>query len=335
MATITQVTGWIIFSGVSTGLFLGCANMREGQQASHAKKALVVTVTTGFRHDSIKTAEQTLAKLGTESGAFTVDYVHQPPNEPSEPNKPNPPKAPKEDPDAEKQKAAQEKYEKEKDKYETDLAQYLKDEPKLKEDYKKAKAQWDIEVKRALQKLSPASLRNYDLVIFANTTGDLPLPDPNGFIDWVRQGHAFVATHSGSDTFHGYKPYIEMLGGEFQTHGAQVKVDCIVADQNHPATRHLGSHYNIGDRAEEIYIIKSYNPKTVHELLYLDKHPNSNEPGHYAVSWCKQFGKGKVFYTSLGHNQFVWQREDYQKHLLGGIKWALGLEPGDATPQAK
>jgi type 1 glutamine amidotransferase len=292
-------------------------------------------VTTGFRHDSIKTAEQTLARLGTESGAFTVDYVHQPPNEPSEPNKPNPPKAPKVDPDAEKQKAAQEKYEKEKDKYETDLAQYLKDEPKLKEDYKKAKAQWDIEVKRALQKLSPASLRNYDLVIFANTTGDLPLPDPNGFIDWVRQGHAFVATHSGSDTFHGYKPYIEMLGGEFQTHGAQVKVDCIVADQNHPATRHLGSHYNIGDRAEEIYIIKSYNPKTVHELLYLDKHPNSNEPGHYAVSWCKQFGKGKVFYTSLGHNQFVWQREDYQKHLLGGIKWALGLEPGDATPQAK
>jgi type 1 glutamine amidotransferase len=313
----------------------GCTTTPQAKSASAPKKALVVTVTTGFRHDSIKTAEETIAKLGEQSGAYTVEYVHQPPNEPSQPNKPNAPKAPKADSDPEKQKAAQEKYDKEKEKYEADLAKYLADEPKLKADYEKAKAEWDQKVKEALRKLSPLSLRNYDIVIFANTTGDLPLPDPNGFIDWVRQGHAFVATHSGSDTFHGYRPYIDMLGGEFQTHGAQEKVDCIVADQNHPATKHFGTHYNIGDRQEEIYIIKSYNPKTVHELLYLDKHPNTKEPGHYAVSWCKQFGKGKVFYTSLGHNKFVWERDDYQKHVLGGIKWALGLEPGDATPQAK
>jgi type 1 glutamine amidotransferase len=125
-----------------------------------------------------------------------------------------------------------------------------------------------------------------------------------------------------------------MLGGEFQTHGAQERVECIVADRKHPATKHFGPTYNIGGTNEEIYIIKSYDPTQVHELLYLDKHPNTKQPGHYAVSWCKEFGKGRVFYTSLGHNEFVWEREDYQQHILGGIKWALGLARGDAKPQA-
>jgi len=315
--------------------FVGCATNQQASHRSSPKKVLVVTVTTGFRHDSIQTAEEVISKLGQQSGAYTVDYVHQPPNEPTQPSKPNEPKTPKPDPDPEKQKVAQAKYDQAKEKYETDLAKYLADEPKLQADYRKARAEWEQKLKDHLKKLSPVSLRQYDLVIFANTTGDLPLPDPNGFIDWVRQGHAFVATHSGSDTFHGYRPYIEMLGGEFQTHGAQETVDCIVADRNHPATRHFGSSYNIGNLKEEIYIIKSYDPKTVHELLYLDKHPNTKEAGHYAVSWCKQFGKGKVFYTSLGHNKSVWARDDYQQHLLGGIKWALGLEPGDAAPQSK
>ncbi len=188
------------------------------------------------------------------------------------------------------------------------------------------------------------SSADIDAVIFANTTGDLPLPDKQGFIDWVKEGHAFIAMHSGSDTFHNFKPYLEMLGGEFETHGAQVSVDAVNRDKNHPATKHLGDKFTVYD---EIYIIKSYTPKNVHELLSLDAHPNSKQPGHYAISWCKEFGKGKVFYTSLGHREDVWDPLDknrkntpevsqaYRKHVLGGIKWALGLEKGDATPQAK
>ena len=322
---------------IAAALLLGgCASHRTSDLAGRkGKKALVVTVTTGFRHSSIKTAERVLARLGEESGAFTVDYVQQPPNEPQEPRKPQEPPAPKPNSDPEKQKAEQEKYEQAKAKYETDLAKFLAEEPKLKEDYKTARPAWEAKLKQALAPLSPDSLKNYDIVIFANTTGDLPLPDRDGFINWIRQGHAFVGMHSASDTFHGYRPYIEMLGGECQTHGAQERVECIVTDPKHPATKHFGPTYNIGGTNEEIYIIKSYNPATVHELLCLDKHPNTKQPGHYAVSWCKLFGKGKVFYTSLGHNEFVWEREDYQKHILGGIKWALGLARGDATPQTK
>ena len=58
------------------------------------------------------------------------------------------------------------------------------------------------------------------------------------------------------------------------------------------------------------------------------------DSGRFPVAWCKEFGQGRVFYTSLGHNETVWENKRYQKHILGGIKWTLGLEKGDATPQA-
>jgi type 1 glutamine amidotransferase len=68
----------------------------------------------------------------------------------------------------------------------------------------------------------------------------------------------------------------------------------------------------------------------------LDKHPNNKKfLGHFPVAWCKNFGTGKVFYTSLGHREDVWENKRYQQHILGGIRWALGLEKGDASPMAK
>jgi hypothetical protein len=50
------------------------------------------------------------------------------------------------------------------------------------------------------------------------------------------------------------------------------------------------------------------------------------------VAWVKDFGQGKVFYTNLGHNTETWTNKLFIESLLGGIKWVLGLEEGDATP---
>jgi uncharacterized protein len=182
------------------------------------------------------------------------------------------------------------------------------------------------------EKLSPDALKNYDGVIFANTTGDLPLPDRDAFIKWIESGKAFIGMHSATDTFHNYRPYIDMIGGEFLSHGAQVGVECINEDPDHPATRHLGAKYSIFD---EIYILKSFNRDKVHGLLTLDKEPNTKVPGDYPIAWCKEVGRGKLFYTSLGHREDVWLSGPFQEHILGGIKWALGLEKGDAKPQSK
>lgn len=187
-------------------------------------------------------------------------------------------------------------------------------------------------------KMTPDKLKTYDGFIFANTTGILPLPDKAAFLDAIKSGKGFVGMHSASDTFHApnneVDPYIDMLGGEFQTHGAQVGVECLVEDRDHPATKPLGESHCI--EQEEIYLIKSYDRTKVRELLVLDKHPNKKkEAGRFPVAWCKQYGEGKVFYTSLGHREDVWMNSQYQKHILGGIKWSLGLEAGSAEPQAK
>src|SRR5262249_7371147 len=52
----------------------------------------------------------------------------------------------------------------------------------------------------------------------------------------------------------------------------------------------------------------------------------------FAVSWIREYGKGRVFYTSLGHRPEVWKDERFQKHVLGGLRYVMGLESADATP---
>jgi len=261
------------------------------------KKVLVVTVTKGFRHSSIPTAEKVLAELAKESSAFTVEYARVNPDDPQFKNA----------------------------------------------DGKRDNAKVDAAIKAVLaEKMSPTALKQYDAVIFANTTGDLPLPDNQAFLDWIKSGKGFVGMHSATDTFPGFPGYIEMIGGHFRTHGAQVKVDIINQDKECPICNHLPANWGVFD---EIYLMKDFDRTKVHGLLTLDKHPNDKTPGDYPIAWCKDYGKGRVFYTSLGHREDVWDptwpdrinpkevAEAYQKHILGGIRWALGLEKMNALPQ--
>jgi type 1 glutamine amidotransferase len=194
------------------------------------------------------------------------------------------------------------------------------------------------------EKMTPEALKNYDAVVFANTTGALPLPDKDAFIEWIKSGKGFVGMHAAADTFdqaNHWDPYVEMLGAEFQAHHAQAGVDALNQDQSFPACRDLPASWKVFD---EIYLMKSYDPKKVHELLTLDKHPNEKTPGHYPISWCKMCGKGRVFYTSLGHRDDIWDpkasdrknppevAEAYQKHILNAILWAAGVEKFDVQP---
>src|SRR3954469_9200733 len=57
-----------------------------------------------------------------------------------------------------------------------------------------------------------------DAIVFANTSGELSLPDRAAFLRFIRQGGGFVGTHSASDTFHAWPQYTAMLGGEFRRH---------------------------------------------------------------------------------------------------------------------
>lgn len=277
-----------------------------GKQAAPVKKLLVVTTTLEFRHGSIPTAEKVLAQMAAQSGEFRVEFLEQPPGRPAP----------------------------------------LKKEATGgdKKVYAAAEAQWQQTLKAALTKLSPESLKDYDGVVFLSTTGDLPIPDRPGFLDWIKAGHAFIAIHAGADTFHHWPGFHEMLGGEFREHGAQVGVTARNVDPSHPAMAPIGPTWTITQ--EEIYQFKNYDPAQVHELLVLDRHPNTGVPGHYPLAWCRDYGKGRVFYTAFGHRDDIWDADPalpkrinrvetgkaFQAHLLGGIEWALGLKPGSAAP---
>jgi type 1 glutamine amidotransferase len=137
-----------------------------------------------------------------------------------------------------------------------------------------------------------------------------------------------------------------MIGGEFKGHPpGYYEVDVLNQDNQCPACQHLPKNWELTD---EIYLFKNFERSKVHGLLTLDKHPKDKTPGDYPISWCKEYGKGRVFYTSLGHREDIWDpntpasferknsreiAEEYQKHILEGIKWALGLEKWDAKPQ--
>jgi type 1 glutamine amidotransferase len=179
------------------------------------------------------------------------------------------------------------------------------------------------------------NLKNYDIVFFY-TTGDLPISDETKdyFLgEWLTQkGHGFIGAHSAADTFHNYKPYWDMIGGTFNGHpwNAGETVTITVHDKNHPASKPWGDEFEIKD---EIYQFKNWQPEKVRVLMSLNMAKTKlKKPYHVPILWVKNYGEGKAMHMSLGHNEAVWNNETYRASLLGGIRWVLNLDEGDATP---
>ena len=180
-----------------------------------------------------------------------------------------------------------------------------------------------------------ANLENYDLVMFY-TTLDLPIKDEDKdyfFNVWAKKkGHGVLGAHSAADTYHNYQPYWDMLGGTFNGHpwNAGDTVTITVHDQKHPASKPWGSEFTIMD---EIYQFKNWQPEKVRVLMSLNMAKTGlKKPYHVPILWVKNYGEGKVMHMSLGHREDVWTNETYKASMLGGIKWLLNLEEGDATP---
>ncbi|HLJ10718.1 MAG TPA: ThuA domain-containing protein [Planctomycetaceae bacterium] len=184
--------------------------------------------------------------------------------------------------------------------------------------------------------LTPDNLKKYDIVFFYTQGPDLGIPEQNMkfFLNtWLKQkGHGFVATHSSTDTYSEYQPYWDMIGGTFNGHpwNSGDTVTISVHDTKHPASKMWGPEFAFKD---EIYQYVHWQPEKVRVLMSLNMAKCSlKKPYHVPVSWVKNYGEGKVFYTNLGHNTETWTNKQFIASLLGGIKWVLGLEEGDATP---
>ena len=199
---------------------------------------------------------------------------------------------------------------------------------------------------------SSADLKEYDAFFFY-TTGDLTTPGtdknppmtPEGkqaFLDLVHDGKGFIGTHSASDTFDTYgdrfdpkpqalDPYLQMLGAEFLAHDAQQKARVTVAEKDFPGMAPLGEGVEI---EEEWYPFRDYQ-RDLHVLTILETEgmqgPHYRRPP-FPNTWARMHGRGRVFYTALGHREDVWSSAMYQSLLLGGISWALRNVDADVTP---
>jgi type 1 glutamine amidotransferase len=71
-----------------------------------------------------------------------------------------------------------------------------------------------------------------------------------------------------------------------------------------------------GNFEETLATIKEKNPK-------FNEKNSMREDGDYAISWVKEYGLGRVFYTSLGHAKDLWRDETFRTHLFAGMKWAV------------
>ncbi|MCG3199406.1 MAG: ThuA domain-containing protein [Candidatus Omnitrophica bacterium] len=196
--------------------------------------------------------------------------------------------------------------------------------------------------------LTPEYMNRYDGFLFFTTTGDnvkATEEQKQGILNAIKDGKALIGTHTTTDSFYNWPEWGEMVGAYFDGHpwnAGDPPVTLKVEDKNHPATAMLGDEWVIQD---EIYQFREpYSREKLHVLLSLDNSKTDMEKGDrihrgkdgdYAVAWCREYGKGKVFYTALGHREDVWTNPTFQAHLLGGIKWAFGLAEGDATPSAK
>ncbi len=293
--------------------FFGVRDVRAAEQGGPAR-LLVVTVTKGFRHGSIETAEPVLEKLGREKGLFHVDFLRMPPNRPPQPRRPRRGK-----------NVTDEKW--------AQIESQFKEQQKV---FQKADQPWQqvLQQKFAVA-FSPESLAQFDGVVFVSTTGELPIPDLGAFLKWIQDGHAFIGIHAASDTLKSSDAYVEMIGGHFAGHPWTAKGEhgFVNHDSTHPVVKMFPERFRWKD---EIYQYgPRYKPENVRVLLSIDMAASTpKNPWHVPVSWVRDYGRGRVFYTNLGHNDETWSDDAFQKHLTEGTAWALGRfdAPSKANP---
>jgi len=192
----------------------------------------------------------------------------------------------------------------------------------------------------------PDSLRRFDAVCMNNTTRELFGNSPEAerlkksLLEFVRGGKGIVGVHAATDAFYKWPEYGEMMGGYFWGHpwGSRDTVTIKIDEPDHPRCAAFeGKGFEI---TEEMYQFKDpYSRERLRVLMTIDlektrKKGGKRKDNDYAVSWVRSYGKGRVFYCSLGHNNHIFWHPAILRHYLDGIQFAMGDLQADATPSA-
>src|SRR3984957_14329306 len=182
------------------------------------------------------------------------------------------------------------------------------------------------------------NLNNFDAVLFY-TGGDLEMDAQQraDFISFIHEdGKGFIGVHSAAITFVDWPEYGDMIGGYYDEHPWQTfDAPIIVEDPNFPGMQQWPRSFVLRD---EIYQMRNYSRDKVRVLMRLDvskldmKNKNVHRTdGDFAVTWAKMYGKGRVYYTTLGHVEENWDKPEFQQMITEAITWAMGLENADVA----
>ena len=223
---------------------------------------------------------------------------------------------------------------------------------------------FEATVSNDVRNFLPEKLKEFDAVVLNNTTGDLFMPGRGTKIEaenqaeakkiaeaarksllaFVQGGKGIIGIHAATDCSYKWKEYGEMMGGYFAGHPWSMNVGIENDSPDHPVNAAFdGKGFEVVD---EIYQFNRgvYSRQKCRTLLSLDmnKTPNRGQRADrdYAVSWVKTYGKGRVFYCSLGHRNEIFWNPAILRHYLAGIQFAIGdlkagVEPNPLPDGAK
>ena len=177
-------------------------------------------------------------------------------------------------------------------------------------------------------------LERFDAIVMFQTSGDPWTAAEKAALEaYQRAGGGIVAIHNTTavrGNYGGRRPVGTLMPGHAATGNSPgLQGQVIVEDKAHPSTKHLGSRWTRSDGG-----IFSTNVRgNAHVLLTMDESTydaGSNRMGYdHPISWCKPYDGGRAWVTGMGHFGAHFTEPALLEHIIGGVKWAAGVEPGD------
>ncbi len=214
---------------------------------------------------------------------------------------------------------------------------------------------YEVDISDDSAHFSKENLEKYDAVLLNNTVAfETFLNDGQraNLLEFVKGGKGLIGIHAAADACKGWKPGAEMIGGVFRCHpwtsrgewAAQLESPLHPLnnawENKAPYLRDEIYYYRKGsfsrDRSRVLLSLDMDNQRNfVGDGIAKNQKEFVNKGDDNPVSWIHEFGKGRVFYSNLGHNNFTFWNPTVLQHFLDGIQYALGDLPADATPSAK
>ena len=174
------------------------------------------------------------------------------------------------------------------------------------------------------------NLEYFDCVVFyTNGETEMTAEQTRDLLSFVHDdGKGFVGVHTASATAYSWPEYAELLGARFDNHPWNVVDASIIVERpEFPATAHLPMRFRLRD--EMYQFAEPYSRAKVDVLARLDassldlSNKNVHRVDHdFPIAWVKNYGRGRVFYSALGHTDESWDDPRVQRMYVTAIKWA-------------